>query len=318
MGRRQGDFKPFILPAIQYNADSNRTITGAFEMANSPFIFDVTVENFKQVVLQTSMSRPVLVDFWAEWCNPCKTLMPILAKLADAYQGKFVLAKVNTEEQQQLATHFGIRSIPCVKLFLNGQMTDEFLGALPEAEVRSFIEKYIAHESDGLLAQAEQLLAQGDAEGAGALIQQAAAMDPGSVRVMLANARYLATLGRLDEAEQQLQALPEEERNKPDVSAMLARIQLDRTTTGNPPAEALEMRLRENPADCEAMLQLAQHRTLQNDYEGALELLLNLMQKDRSYGDDAARKEMLRIFELLGGQGELVKRYRNRMFNLLH
>jgi putative thioredoxin len=125
-------------------------------------------------------------------------------------------------------------------------------------------------------------------------------------------------LGRLDEAEQQLQALPEEERNKPDVSAMLARIQLDRTTTGNPPAEALEMRLRENPADCEAMLQLAQHRTLQNDYEGALELLLNLMQKDRSYGDDAARKEMLRIFELLGGQGELVKRYRNRMFNLLH
>lgn len=287
-------------------------------MADSPFIFDVTVENFKQVVLENSMSRPVLVDFWAEWCNPCKMLMPTLAKLVEEYKGKFILAKVNTEAQQQLAAHFGIRSIPCVKLFLNGQMADEFLGALPENEIRSFIDKYIPHESDALLAQAEQLLAQGDAEGAGALIQQAAEMDPGSARVMLANARYLATLGRLDEAEQQLQALPEEERNKPEVSAMLARIQFDRTTAGSPPAEALEQRLRDNPADCEAMHQLAQHRIMQNDYEGALELLLNLMQKDRSYGDDAARKDMLRIFELLGGQGELVKRYRNRMFNLLH
>ena len=112
-------------------------------MADSSFIYDVTVENFQQVVLQTSMNRPVLVDFWAEWCNPCKSLMPTLAKLADEYQGKFILAKVNTEEQQQLAAHFGIRSIPCVKLFLKGEMVDEFMGALPEPEVRSFIDKYI-------------------------------------------------------------------------------------------------------------------------------------------------------------------------------
>jgi putative thioredoxin len=287
-------------------------------MADSPFIFDVTAENFRQVVLETSMSRPVLVDFWAEWCNPCKALMPTLAKLADEYQGKFILAKVNTEQQQQLAAHFGIRSIPCVKLFFKGQMADEFLGALPEAEIRSFLDKHIPRESDGLLAQAEQLLLQGDAEGASALIQQAAAMDPGSARVMLANARLLAATGKLDEAEQQIQAMPPEERDKPEVVAMLARLQFDRSTAGAPPVEVLEKRLQENPADCEALHQLANHRIVQNDLEGALELLLSLMQKDRSYGDDAARKDMLRIFELLGGQGDLVKRYRNRMFNLLH
>lgn len=287
-------------------------------MADSSFIFDVTAENFRQVVLETSMSKPVLVDFWAEWCNPCKALMPTLAKLADEYQGKFILAKVNTEQQQQLAAHFGIRSIPCVKLFRNGQMADEFMGALPEAEIRSFLNKHIPRESDGLLAQAEQLLLQGDADGASALIQQAAAMDPASARVMLANARLLAAMGKLDEAEQQIQALPQADRDTPEVAAMLARLQFDRSTAGSPPMEVLERRLQEHSADSEALHQLANHRIMQNDYAGALELLLNLMQQDRAYGDDAARKDMLRIFELLGGQGDLVKRYRNRMFNLLH
>ncbi|MCU7845422.1 MAG: tetratricopeptide repeat protein [Candidatus Thiodiazotropha sp. (ex Monitilora ramsayi)] len=287
-------------------------------MTASPYIIDVTAENFQQAVLETSMSRPVLVDFWAEWCNPCKALMPALAKLAEGYQGKFILAKVNTEEQQPLANHFGIRSIPCVKLFLNGQMVDEFLGALPEPEIRNFIDKHIPRESDGLLAQAEQLLLQGDTETAGNLIQQAAQLDPGSPRVMLANARYLTTTGKLEEAEQQLLALPKEEQESPEAASMLARIQFDRSNADNPPPEVLEQRLQENPADSEALHQLASYKIMENDYETALELLLTLMQKDREYGDDAARKDMLRIFELLGGQGELVKRYRNRMFNALH
>jgi putative thioredoxin len=205
-----------------------------------------------------------------------------------------------------------------VKLFLKGEMADEFMGALPEAEVRSFIDKYISWESDAVLAQAEQRLLQGDADGAGALIQQAAQMDPGSPRVMLANARYLATIGRLEEAEQQINALPDEEKNKPEVAAMLARMRFDRSTADTPSPEALEQRLQANPADSEALHQLASHKIMQNDLEGALELLLTLMQKDREYGDDVARKDMLKIFDMLGGQGELVKRYRNRMFNILH
>ncbi|MCM8855880.1 MAG: thioredoxin [Candidatus Thiodiazotropha sp.] len=287
-------------------------------MSDSPNIFEVTVENFQQVVLDNSMKCPVLVDFWAEWCNPCKTLMPLLAKLADDYQGQFILAKVNTEQQQQLATHFQIRSIPSVKLFHNGEVVDEFMGALPEAEIRQFLNKHIPRESDALIDQADALLMQGDTESAGVFLKQASDNDPENPRIRLSYARYMATLGKLEEAEKLLQALPDDEKNKAEVVSMLARIQFDRATADNPPAEVLEARLQDNPADCEALHQLASHKIMENDYENALELLLTLLQKDRNYGDNAAQREMLRIFDMLGGQGELVKRYRNRMFNFLH
>ncbi|MCU7876665.1 MAG: thioredoxin [Candidatus Thiodiazotropha sp. (ex Lucinoma borealis)] len=287
-------------------------------MSDSPNIFEVTVENFQQVVLDNSMKCPVLVDFWAEWCNPCKTLMPLLAKLADDYQGQFILAKVNTEQQQQLATHFQIRSIPSVKLFHNGEVVDEFMGALPETEICQFLNKHIPRESDALIDQADALLLQGDSKSAGTLLKQASDNDPENPRIRLSYARYMATLGKLEEAEKLLQALPDDEKNKPEVVSMLARIKFDRATADNPPAEVLEARLQDNPADCEALHQLASHKIMENDYENALELLLTLLQKDRNYGDNAAQREMLRVFDMLGGQGELVKRYRNRMFNFLH
>lgn len=287
-------------------------------MADTSFVFDVTTERFQQLVLENSMQVPVLVDFWAEWCNPCKALMPTLAKLAEEYQGKFLVAKVNTEQEQRLAAHFQVRSIPNVKLFFQGQMVDEFMGALPEVEIRRFLDKHIPRESDALLAQAEALLLKGDTQSAGALLKQASEIDPESPRVKLSYARYMATIGELDEAEKLLQALPDEEKSKPEVASMLARIEFDRSSADSPPTAELEKRLRENPADSEALRLLASHRVMDNDYEGALELLLILLQKDRSYADNAAQKEMLRIFELLGGQGDLVKRYRNKMFNLLH
>jgi putative thioredoxin len=287
-------------------------------MADQSFVFDVTTDRFQQLVLENSMHVPVLVDFWAEWCNPCKALMPTLAKLADEYQGKFLVAKVNTEQEQQLAAHFQVRSIPSVKLFHQGQIVDEFMGALQEAEIRSFLDKHIPRESDALLTQADAMLLQGDADGAGALLKQASEIDPENPRVRLSYARYMATLGKLDEAEKLLKALPDEERNTPEVASMLARIEIDRATADSPPPEELEKRLQENPADSESLHLLASHKVMENDFEGALELLMTLLQKDRSYGDNAAQKEMLRIFELLGGQGELVKRYRNKMFNFLH
>lgn len=287
-------------------------------MADSPYIFEVTAEDFPHIVLEASQTRPVLVDFWAEWCAPCRSLMPLLAKLADEYGGKFILAKVNTEEQRELASQFGIRSLPTVKLFHQGRPVDEFMGALPEPEIRAFLENHIPRESDGLLSQADALLLQGDAAKAGELIDQAHRMDPENPRVKLSYARYKATVGELADAKRLLQELPPDEQEKPEVAAMLARIGFDLIKQNAPDAATLEKTLEQDPSNSEARYQLACHRIMESDYPAALELLLTLMQRDRQYGDDAGRKGMLQVFELLGGEGELVKQYRNRMFNALH
>ena len=287
-------------------------------MTESPHIIEITQENFQEIIIQGSTSRPVLVDFWADWCAPCRSLMPLLAKLADEYQGKFLLAKLNTEEQRELAARFGIRSLPTVKLFRNGQPIDEFMGALPESEVRAFLERHIPREVDLLLNQADELLLQGDAVVAGQLFERANLMEPNYPRVRIAYARYKATLGELAEAEKLLLELPLDEQLKPDVVSMLARIHFDRIAQESPPVEALQQSLQQDPGNSEALYQLAAHRIMESNHAEALELLFTLMQKDRQYGDDAGRKGMLQVFEMLGNEGDLVKRYRNRMFNILH
>ncbi|MGD8589683.1 MAG: thioredoxin [Chromatiales bacterium] len=287
-------------------------------MAESPHIIEITQDNFQEIVLQGSIKQPVLVDFWAEWCAPCRSLMPLLAKLAEEYRGKFLLAKLNTEEQRELATRFGIRSLPTVKLFRNGEPVDEFMGALPETEIRAFLERHIPREADLLLNQVDALLLKGDAAQAGQLLEQANRMEPDYPRVRISYARYKATLGELADAERLLMELPLDEQMKPEVVSMLARIHFDRTAQESPPVDELQLTLDKDPGNSEALYQLASHRIMEQDYAGALELLLALMQKDRGYGDDAGRKGMLQVFEMLGNEGELVKRYRSRMFNILH
>src|SRR5210317_1052798 len=147
-------------------------------MSDSPFIHDVGVENFQALVLESSFKQPVLVDFWADWCQPCKTVMPLLAKLAEEYNGKFHLARVDTESQQQLAAHFQIKSLPTMKLFVNGQQVDERMGALPEGEIRAFIDQYITSESDEIMAAAQQANLEGRTQDALDLMNQALAKDP--------------------------------------------------------------------------------------------------------------------------------------------
>lgn len=219
-------------------------------MAASPYIIDVTRENYAQV-MQTSFEVPVLLDFWAAWCQPCQVLMPILAKLAADYDGKFVLGKVNTEEQQEIAAQFGIRSIPNVKLFRDGEPVDEFTGALPEQGVRAFLDKHIVDED----AVAEE------------------------------KARKLKFF--------------EDE------------------TADAPAADALEARIATDPDDHEARYLLALRRVTGGDYDAALDLLLQLVQKNREYRDDAGRTTLLKVFELLGDDPR-VGAYRRRMASLLY
>lgn len=287
-------------------------------MAESDYIFEVTAENFVAVVLEGSRTIPVLVDFWAPWCGPCKTLTPILTRLAEEYRGKFMLAKINTEEQQELAARFGIRSIPTVRLFKNGQPVDEFMGALPEAELRTFLDRHIPRESDRMVAQANQLARQGDLEGALRLMEEAKNGDPDNARVLIAYARLQAILGNTGEAERMLAELSPEELENPEVAGLKAQLLFDRIAQATPAAGELQQRLASNPNDSEARYQLAARHVTEGEYEPALELLLELLLKDRNYGDGAARKGMLAIFEILGGNDPLINRYRNRMFNALH
>lgn len=285
-------------------------------MADSPYIVEVSAENFAQVI-QASYQLPVLIDFWADWCQPCKMLMPILAKLADDYGGKFLLAKLNTEQLQEIAAQFGIRSIPTVKLLRDGQPVDEFLGALPEEEIRAFLDKHIPRESDAALDQAIVLLNQGDSGTARQVLQQVQEADPDNPRLLRTLAQAQLLDGDVAGATATLDALPPDQQNDPEVAALRSRMFFGAILSGAPAADRLQQRLEDQPNDSEARYQLAAHKVMNQDFEAALDLLLELMRRDRGYGDDAARGALVKVFDLLGDD-PLVPRYRSRMASLLY
>jgi len=290
-------------------------------MADSPYIIEVTDENFQSVILEGSMQQPVLIDFWASWCQPCQVLMPLLAKLADEYKGKFILAKINTEEQQAIAAQFQIRSIPAVKLVYQGKLVDEFAGALPESEVRAFLDKHIQQEvseADNAIEQAHALLMQGESDQAAVLIQKALEAEPSNPQAILAFAKLKATLGDINAASEALDSLPPEEQEKPEVAAMRAQMLFDKVVSGAPSVEDLNAVLLANDKNSEARYQLAAQLVMQNQLEPALDHLLTLMRMDREYGDDAARKAMIQVFDILGSDHPITKKYRTRMFNYLY
>jgi putative thioredoxin len=285
-------------------------------MADSPFIIDVTRENFQQV-MEASFEAPVLLDFWAGWCQPCQVLMPVLARLAEEYQGEFLLGKLNTEEQQEIAAHFGIRSIPTVKLFRDGQPVDEFMGALPEQAVRAFLDRHLPREKDTRVTTALEQLAAGDTDGAIAMLKEALQADPGNLRVSLVLAEAQAAAGDIAAAEATLDGLPASELDKPEVASLRSRLYFAGQVAQAPGAAELEVALEADPADHQARFHLALRRVVEQDYETAMELLLQLMQQDRSFGDDAGRRGLLKVFELLGDDPR-VSQYRRRMASLLY
>lgn len=279
--------------------------------------FDTTFETFAKDVLDASNEVPVLVDFWASWCGPCKQLMPVLTKLADEFGGAFKLAKVNIDEQQQLAQQFRVRSVPTVKVVKNGQVVDEFLGAQPESQIRALLNKYIMRKSDKLMAAALERYHNGDASAKQDMIQIVNS-DPHNNNLRLLYVDVLMREKLYDDARAILQGLPPDIRQQPEVAGLLGRLEFLATASGAGDEAGLRATIEKDPANCEARYQLSSFYITQARYQEALDQLLEIMKRDRKYGDDAGRKGILKVFDMLGGKGELVSRYRSKMASLLY
>ncbi len=287
-------------------------------MADSPHIADVTAQDFEAQVLKRSHDVPVLVDFWAGWCAPCRTLKPVLEKLAQEYQGKFFLAKVDTDKEQPLAAQYGIRSLPTVQLFRNGRAVDSFMGAQPERAVRALLDKHVARESDTLVHSA--LLAQqaGDLDKAGVLLQQAVESDPANDRAKLALAGLSLARGQIADADALLKTLSPAARDGAEAAMLKAHMEFARLADGSPSLPALEKKLAVTPADSETRLHLSARQVLSGQYEAAMQNLLEIVRHDRTFRDDAGRKTLLAVFQLLGNNHELVKKYRPLLASALN
>lgn len=287
-------------------------------MSDSPYIHNVTAQDFKTLVIDNSFKQPVLVDFWAEWCNPCQVLIPVLSKLADEYKGAFILAKVNSDEQGELAAQAGVRSLPTVKLFVNGQIVDEFMGALPEPEVRKFLDQHIQSESDSTVEEAMLAYTEGREQEALDMLNSALAKDPQNAGLKINIAKLVANQGDYDSATALIDTLTDEEKDKPEVREMMAQIKLANQLKNAGDPKELEQRLQDNPDDLEALLQMSNYQTASGNYETAMEMLLKIMQKDRTFNEEAGRTGLLDIFNMLGNENPLVQKYRRKMFTLLH
>lgn len=281
------------------------------------FFKDVTAAEFDAEVLKTSGAVPVVVDFWAPWCAPCKALKPILEKLAAEYRGRFVLAKVNTDENQQIAAKFGVRGIPSVKGFRNGEVVAEFTGALPESAVRAFLEELVPTAGEKLRLEAKSATGAGDFETAESKLQEALTVEPGNRAARLDLAELLVARQAYAEAERALQPVPESDYD--DRARQCAiRIKRWKNVAELPAVGSLKAALEKNPGDLDLRLKLSERNVADGDIEAGLEQLMAVVRADRGAWRDRARKAMVEVFSIAADQTELVSRYRRLLASELH
>lgn len=287
-------------------------------MSNSPYIFEVTIENFQQQVMEVSATTPVLIDVWAEWCAPCKQLMPVLEKLANEYEGRFLLGKVNADQQEQLIASLGVRSLPAIILVKNGEAIDGFNGALPESEIRKVLEKHVEPPAEDPYESAHKLWQEGDLNGALAILGGMNQKDPQNLKVLIDLAQIKADMGDLDTAEQIYSSLPPEEKLQHQAKQLSARIKFLKQSAELPPQADLEMALEQDPNDPNALHLLAIHNVLQKNNVQAMELLIRLVQVNSKYKDGVAKSTLVELFEKLGNNNADVRTYRRKLYTLMH
>ncbi len=287
----------------------------------SEFIFDIQgSEAFDQLVLENSSHKPVLVDFWADWCAPCKALMPVLEKITEQYQGELLLAKVNCDVEQEIVMRFGVRSLPTVVLFKDGQPVDGFSGAQPEAEILQMLEKHLpapVPATASPLEQARELFEQNSFAQAEELLKQSLGQDNSQAEALILYARCLLERNELAEAAQVLAAITTDE-YKQELAAARAQLEFLQQATEMPDMAELKSQLAQNPNNDLACYQLAVQQLARQQYEPALQSLLELFSRNASFQDGAAKHTLLQVFDLLGNDNQLVTIYRRKLYQLLY
>jgi putative thioredoxin len=285
------------------------------------FVKDTTTQAFLKDVIEESKRQPVLVDFWAPWCGPCKQLTPVLEKAVRAAKGKVKLAKMNIDEHPAIPGQLGIQSIPAVIAFVNGQPADGFMGALPESQVVAFLERLtkgsIGGEAKDLLKAADAALADGDAAGAATLYAQLLAEDNTNIQALAGLVRCYVETGALDQARQTLAMIPDSKGSDSAVAAARAALELAEQAKSLGPVADLEQKVAANPLDHQALFDLALALNSKGRRLEALEHLVNIVKRDRKWNDDGARKQLVQFFDAWGPTDEATIEGRKRLSSIL-
>jgi|SRR5690242_11572324 len=282
---------------------------------------DTTTQSFMKDVIEESRRQPVLVDFWAPWCGPCRQLTPVLEKVVRAAKGRVKLVKMNIDEHPAIPRQLGVQSIPAVFAFADGQPADGFLGALPESQVTAFIERLtkdrIGGDTAELLKAADAALVEGDPTSAAEVYAGILAEDAGNVQALAGLARCYVETGAIEQAKQTLAMVPESKRNDSSVAAAQASLELAEQASSLGPIGELEQRVAANPLDHQARFDLALALNAKGRKSEAVDQLLEIVRRDRKWNDDGARKQLVQLFEAWGPADEVTIEGRKRLSSIL-
>jgi putative thioredoxin len=282
------------------------------------YIYEGTGENFAELVLANSRKGPVVVDFWAPWAGPSQRQREILTRLAERNGGRFLLVTVNTDREKPLAREYGVSSLPSLRVFRHARVVDAFHGMQTQADYEALIDRHLGLAGNAAQQAALQAWQQGDTDSALQALAEGAVADPDDLSLPAMMGRLLLRLGRADEAARLLDALPVDARDTEEIASLRAHAEFLRAAAGAPAADVLEAAIAADPGDSDSRWQRASLHLLADEFEPALQQLMEILRRDRYYRNDLARRGMLALFEVIEGQDALIKKFRAELFRLIH